>query len=117
MKFLKYFALTLMMLVFQTGAQAQSSDLDVFLGKLKAYAGRHRANHTWTMPVIKPDNKQARMPSPTIIGYMEDPETGLRYSPKSGLIYDPETSFAFDIRTGEIYKGKSEIKLGKPEKI
>lgn len=110
MKLLKYVVLALIMLVFHAEAQAQTGDLDVFLEKLKVYTGRHQANNKWTMPVIKPDYNQERMLSPPIVGYMEDPETGFRYFPKTGRIYDLETHLAFDTQTGKIYKGKSEIK-------
>jgi len=117
MKLLKYIILALVMLVFHAETKAQTSELDVFLGKLKVYASRHQANNTWTMPVLKPGYNQERMPSPPIMGYMEDRGTGLRYFPKTGRIYDPETRFAFDTETGKIYKGKLEVKPEIPESM
>ncbi|WP_347157576.1 hypothetical protein [Pontibacter chitinilyticus] len=110
MKLLKYFAVVVLLLACQA-AEAQTSNLDVFAGKLKKYAATHQANGKWTMPVLKSTAGQALMPSPKLIGYMEDSDTGLRYYPKLGKICDPETSYTYDLRTKKIYKGKEEIKI------
>ena len=88
---------------------ANDSSLCNFLEKLAQYHTKHKPQYTTNMPIVKPQEPQPEMPSPKIIGFMEDPDTGLQYYPKANRIYDPETGYSFDTKSRKIFKGKTEV--------
>lgn len=83
-------------------AQTPENDLSIFLGKLQTYVATHNIHIKPNMPIAKPDNPPATMPSPDVTGYMEDPETGLRYYTKYDKVVDPVTRYSFHVATGKI---------------
>ncbi|RDV13126.1 hypothetical protein DXT99_21150 [Pontibacter diazotrophicus] len=85
-------------------AQAPVNDLSKFLGKLQTYVATHPRHIKPNMPIAKPEpeNPPADMPSLDVSGYMEDPETGLRYYAIYDKIVDPETKYSFHVATGKI---------------
>ncbi|GAB3537589.1 hypothetical protein GCM10027443_30910 [Pontibacter brevis] len=86
----------------QVSAQEQVNDLSIFLGKLQTYVATHNIHVKPNMPIAKPDGPPALMPSPDVAGYMEDPETGLRYYAKYDKVVDPVTRYSFHVATGKI---------------
>lgn len=87
-----------------SSAFAQTNGKEVFREKLKEYAKTHQERFYETMPVLQPASESVAMPAPFVSGFMQDPETGLRYYPRYKKIYDPETKYAYDLLTGRIYK-------------
>lgn len=83
-------------------AQAPATDLSIFLGKLQQYTATHDIYLEPKMPIVTPEGPPSAMPSPEVIGYMEDPETGLRYYSRYDKIVDPVTRYSFHIGTGKI---------------
>jgi hypothetical protein len=83
-------------------AQTQPNDLSTFLGKLQTYVAAHDIRLKPNMPIAIPEGPPSVMPSPDMTGYMEDPETGLRYYAKFDKIVDPETRYSFHVATGKI---------------
>lgn len=83
-------------------AQAPVNKLSIFLGKLQTYVETHYVQDNWKMPIARPDETVITMPSPDIVGYMEDRETGLRYYANTGKVTDPETGYSFDTKTWKI---------------
>ena len=94
----------LFFLTMLTAAKAQSpaNDLSVFLGKLQKYTATHDIYLKPKMPIVTPDGPPSAMPSPEVTGYMEDPETKLRYYSRYEKIVDPETRYSFHVPTGKI---------------
>ena len=85
-----------------TNAQAPANDLSIFLGKLQTYVATHNIHIKPNRPIARPDGPNAMMPSPDVTGYMEDPETGLRYYAKYDKVVDPITRYSFHVGTGKI---------------
>ncbi|GAA4443810.1 hypothetical protein GCM10023188_44860 [Pontibacter saemangeumensis] len=90
--------------LFDANAQAPVNDLSIFLGKLQTYIATHPRHIEPRMPIAKPEpgNPPAPMPSLDVAGYMEDPETGLRYYAAYDKIVDPETKYSFHVATMKI---------------
>lgn len=91
-----------MVALFNANAQTSTKDLSIFLEKLQKYVATHNIYDKPNMPIAKPDGPPAIMPSPDVTGYMEDPETGLRYYSKYDKIVDPVTRYSFHIGSGKI---------------
>lgn len=94
-----------------------TSDLCQFLEKLEQYQAAHKPKDSANMPVAKPQAPPAEMPSPQVIGYMEDPKTGLQHYFKAARIYDPETGYSIDLETGKLFKGKTEVSADNCKKL
>ncbi|MHA6249012.1 hypothetical protein ACXYMU_13810 [Pontibacter sp. CAU 1760] len=88
--------------LFPANAQTSTQELSVFLGKLQTYVATHNIYEKPSMPIAKPDEPPAPMPSPDVAGYMEDPATGLRYYSRYDKIVDSVTRYSFHIATGKI---------------
>ncbi|WP_162055751.1 hypothetical protein [Pontibacter pamirensis] len=85
-------------------AQTPENDLSIFLGKLQTYVATHPRHIKPNMPIAKPEpeNPPADMPALDVSGYMEDPETGLRYYAAYDKVVDPVTRYSFHVATGKI---------------
>lgn len=103
MKTVKTFATVFFLTLYSHASFAQESSLDTFLEKLNKYKETHKPNIEWRMPVAKPGNQSDPMPSPKVIGYMEDREMGLRYYAVADRVYDPATGYSYSTETGKIY--------------
>lgn len=124
MKFIKYVAVAFT-LVMHFEAQAQANELKTFLEKFETYAEAHYPKTKWTMPIAKPESGSYSMLEANVEGFMEDPETGLRYYSRLGKVYDPltgyyleydlEAKYYVDTKAGKIYKGESEVKVKNKE--
>ncbi|MDB5262829.1 MAG: hypothetical protein JWQ14_2110, partial [Adhaeribacter sp.] len=75
MKFLKQAAVVLIFAL-HLAAQAQPSDLKIFLQKFETYAKTHYPKVKWTMPIAQPESSSYAMPEATREKvFMEDLQT------------------------------------------
>jgi len=124
MNFLKYVAVAVSLtFVMHLEAKSQTNELQSFLEKFETYTEKYYPKVKQTMPVAKLEGGSNSMLQANIVGFMEDPKTGLRYYANVSKVYDPNTGYYIeydsdakyyvDTKAGKIFKEGAEVKVEK----
>jgi len=107
---MKIIALFIAVLVIFSNINDEDNRLELFLNKIEKFLEiKEQMDTRWAMPNYNPKPEENDMLANGPINIVEDPQTGLRYSPTQGRIYDPKLQMGFDINSRIIY----DLKTGK----